>query len=64
MMIDTNTAQTAISRMETFPVVQNVDRAFLVLSYDPGADIAVFPEGYPIFEIPLVSAQQVDDAIS
>lgn len=31
----------------------NIDRAFLILSYDPSADRVAFPSGYPIFEIEL-----------
>lgn len=31
----------------------NIDRVFLILSYDPSADKVAFPGGYPIFEIGL-----------
>jgi hypothetical protein len=33
--------------------VQHVDRAFLVISYDPSADTKVYPDGYPVLPIAL-----------
>jgi hypothetical protein len=36
-------------RIET----QNIDRAFVILSYHPAADPSMFPDRCPIFEIPI-----------
>jgi hypothetical protein len=50
-MITFDLARRAV--VECSPKVQTIDRAFLMLSYDPAADKEVFPQGIPTIEVSL-----------
>lgn len=54
-LINQTLATTAVALHK--PVVERIGRAFLILSYDPSADEQVYPNGYPIFPIPLQASK-------
>lgn len=51
-LIDEQLAQEAVALWR--PVVERIDRAFLLLSYQPGADEDRYPDGCPVLPIPLL----------
>lgn len=54
LTIDVSMVRETLSKIELPLVTESIDMVFFVMSYSPRSDLSIFPNGYPVFEIPVV----------